>query len=59
MTKLLDTNKWKPLFTKMTDPDGFGVDMYWQMAKTGRNRAPTLSRVEKKDFDEISGHKFP
>ena len=29
------------------------------MVKAGGNRAPNLSRKEKKDFDEISGHEFP
>ena len=29
------------------------------MVKAGGNRAPNLSKKEKKDFDEISGHEFP
>ena len=44
LTKLLDTNKgWKLLFVRVIDPNGFGVDVQWQVAKVGENKMPTLS----------------
>ena len=53
MTKLLDTNKgWKPLFVKVTNLNGFGVDLQWRVAKIGGNRAPTLSLLEQKEYEK-------
>ena len=38
VTKLSDTNKgWKPLFFKVTDLNGFGVDLQWLVVKAGGN----------------------
>ena len=52
--KLPDTNKgWKTLFLIITDPNGFGVDLQWRVAKAGGNKTPTLSFQEQKDYDKI------
>ena len=60
MIKLPNTNRgWKPLFIRMTDSNEFGVDLQWRVAKVSGNQAPNLSKVEHKDFDEISGYEFP
>ena len=54
MTKLSDSNKgWKPLFVRITDSNGFGVDLQSRMAKAGGNRVPTLSLLEQKDYNKI------
>ena len=54
MTKLPDINKdWKPLFIRVTNPIGFGVDLQWLVAKAGGNKAPTLSLQEQKDYQKI------
>ena len=38
VTKLSDTNKgWKPLFVRITDPNGFRVDLQWLVAKARGN----------------------
>ena len=54
VTKLPDTNKgWKTLFLIITDPNGFGVDLQWRVAKAGENKASTLSLHERKNFEKI------
>ena len=44
---------------RMTDSNGFRVNLQWRVANGGGNQAPNLSQIEQKDFDEIGGHEFP
>ena len=54
VTGLPDTNKgWKPLFIRVTVPNGFGVDLQWRVAKAGGNKTHTLSLLEQRDYDRI------
>ena len=54
VTGLLNKNKgWKPLFFRITNPTGFGVDLQWRVAKTGGNKAPTLTLIEQNDYSKI------
>ena len=54
VTKLSDTNKgWKPLFVRVTYPNGFKVDLQWRVVKAGGNKAPTFSFQKRKDYEKI------
>ena len=60
VTKLPNTNKgWKPLFVRVTDPNGFGVDLQWWIVKAGGNWTPNLSLLEQKCFNKIEDNGFP
>ena len=43
----------KPLFVRVTNPNGFGVDLQWRVTKAGGNKAPTFSLQEQKDYEKI------
>ena len=59
MTGLHKSNKsWKPLFIRMTYPNGFGIDLRWRVAKAGGNRVLELTRVEQADLKKIDRHVF-
>ena len=52
--ELFDNKKgWKPLFTRVITPNGFGVDLQWRVTKSGGNKALTLSLLEQRDYDKI------
>ena len=54
MTKLPDTNKgWEPLFVRVTDLNGFRVDLQWRVAKASGNRVPTISLDEKSIINKL------
>ena len=54
VTGLPDTNKGrKPLFLRITNLTGFRVDLQLRAAKTGGNKAPTLTLIEQKYYSKI------
>ena len=61
MTKLPNTNKgWKPLFVRVTDPNGFGIDLQWRVDKASGNQVPTFSLNERKYYKQIEDNEgFP
>ena len=60
MTKLSDTNKdWKPLFVRVTDPNGFGINLCGRWPRLVGIGRPLSLRLEQKDFDELGCHECP
>ena len=54
MTKLFESNKgWKRLFIRITNSNGFGIDLKWKVAMAGRNRVSRIMSAEQRDFDKL------
>ena len=50
---------WNGLFIRVTNPNGFGVNLRWRTANASGNRAPGVMPEEQEYYDKLLKCKYP